>query len=404
MKLTQFPLTSRPHVQLAAKYGYLFLIFSQNRLRIGKYLRPGYICTGFDDAGPPMLQSVIPDTISSTTATVLFGVLLGLGFGALAQRSHFCLRRALVGEEHVRREAMGVWGIALAVSVTGTTLLVASGLVDFSKHRLLASQAPVLALTLGGALFGAGMVLARGCASRLTVLAAGGNLRALVTVVVLAIVAHATLKGALAPVRGALSAFTIDLGSQRSLATLPGGIGFWAAVAVAGLLAFAARSGAKPGHLVAGAAIGALAPLGWLGTGVLLADEFHPVPLESMGFTAAATEGLFWMVASSALKPTFGVGFLGGVLLGAFLAAAASRTFALEGFGDDVPTGRYLAGGALMGVGGALAGGCTVGAGLVGVGLLSLQAILALGGIAAGALATDALLRRSRAVALLPAE
>ncbi len=338
-----------------------------------------------------MLAELGWSDLSPRTAAVLFGGALGLAFGILAQRSAFCLRRALVGTDAERPAARGVWLMALAVSVAGTGALLASGVVDLAGHRFHASKLPVLALVVGGLLFGAGMVLARGCASRLTVLAGSGNLRALTVLLIFAAVAHATLKGALAPVRTSLAAVTLDLGPAASLVAWPGGPVVWAAAIALALFAIALRSGARAPALLMGALIGALAPLGWLGTGYVLKDEFDPIAVESLGLTSAASETLFWWIASSAIAPTFGVGFLAGVLGGSFLAAIASRQFAVEGFGAGVSTGNYLAGGALMGVGGVLAGGCTVGAGLVGVGTLSVAAGLALLSICVGALVANAL-------------
>ena len=67
-------------------------------------------------------------------------------------------------------------------------------------------------------MFGAGMVLARGCASRLLVLSATGNLRALISGLVLTIVAQASLRGALSPVRETLSElWTVQGGPSRNL-------------------------------------------------------------------------------------------------------------------------------------------------------------------------------------------
>jgi len=229
-------------------------------------------------------------------------------------------------------------------------------------------------------------VLARGCSSRLTVLAGTGNLRALVAIVVFALVAHATLKGALAPMRTTLASVGVDLNGNSSLAAWPGGPSLWAGLAIAALVALAIRSGARTRDLVGGALIGALAPLGWLATGWLLKDDFDPVTVESLSLTSAGADTIFWWVASSAIQPTFGVGFVAGVVAGSALAAALAREWKLVGFTEETSTGRYLAGGALMGVGGVLAGGCTVGAGLSGVPTLSVAAILAFTSIIAGGL------------------
>ncbi len=329
-------------------------------------------------------------------AAVVLGIVLGLAFGGLAERSRFCLRRGLAGSIDERRSALGVWAMALAVAVIGTTSIVGLGLIEAQSHRFLAPQLPVAAIMIGGVLFGAGMVLARGCASRLTVLAGTGNLRALAVLIVFAVLAHATLKGALAPLRVWLGSFGVTVGSGASLSALPGGAPLVAAVLGAGLIAWAITSRARGRDLLMGGLIGALVPLGWLGTGYLLKDEFAPLPLETLAFTSAAAEGLFWWVAGTAVAPGFGVGLLGGVVVGSFLSAAAGGRLAWVGFGEDTPTGRYLAGGVLMGIGGVLAGGCTVGAGLAGVSLLSVSAVLALASIVAGGLVARSLLGAQR--------
>jgi uncharacterized membrane protein YedE/YeeE len=337
-----------------------------------------------------MFQDLGLDGWTPQSAAVVLGLVLGL----LAERSGFCLRRGIVGAPDERRGALGVWAAALAVAIAGTTVVTSLGLVEMGQHRLLATRVPLLAIVAGGLMFGAGMVLARGCASRLTVLAGTGNLRAVATLVVLAIVAHATLKGALAPIRTFIGGHAIDVGAGSSLAALPGGAQVWAAMLAAGLAVAALVSKARASHVAMGAAIGALVPLGWLGTGFLLRDEFAPIPLESLAFTSATSEGLFWWVAGTAVAPTFGVGVLGGVLAGSFVSAALGRRLSFTGFTAETPTGRYLAGGALMGVGGVLAGGCTVGAGLAGVSLLSVAALVALAAIVVGGLATRAVLER----------
>jgi len=343
--------------------------------------------------------------LTPRAASVLVGGGLGLAFGLLAQRTRFCLRRAIAGPADERSAAAGVWTAALAVALAGTTAVLSMGLVDLSGHRFFAERLPVLAIVLGGLLFGVGMVLARGCASRLTVLAGTGNLRALTTMIVFAVVAHATLKGALAPARMAAGSVSIDLGAYSSLAALPGGGVVWASLGVLALAVFALRSDARPLEMAGGALIGLLAPLGWLATGWLLKDDFDPVPVESLALTSAGAETLFWWVASSAIQPTFGVGFLAGVVLGSAVAAVAAREWKVAGFTEEVSTGRYLAGGALMGFGGVLAGGCTVGAGLSGVPTLSVAAIVAFLSIIAGGLLARAILdgAGTRSVRLLDA-
>jgi len=216
-------------------------------------------------------------------------------------------------------------------------------------------------------------------------------------VVVFAVVAHATLKGVLAPMRVALGSVTLGLGDYVSLAALPGGVVLWGGLIVVAALAVALRSGNRWTHLVMAAMIGLLVPLAWVGTGFILFDEFDPIAMESLSFTSPSADALFWVVASSSIPAGFGVGLLGGVALGACASSLIFGGFGWQSFETPAQTGRYLTGAALMGVGGVLAGGCTLGAGLSGVPTLSLAAILAIVMIGVGVLAMHATLRATPA-------
>ncbi|NNL74634.1 MAG: YeeE/YedE family protein [Silicimonas sp.] len=351
-----------------------------------------------------MLFEMFDLEVTPIFASVVFGAVLGMLFGAAALVSRFCLRRGLVNGAD-RSSALGVWLTALMVAIIGTQAAQWLGYVDFSDHRFAASDLPVLAILVGGLVFGAGMVLTRGCISRLTVLSATGNLRALFVIATFAIVAHATLKGVLATVRTSLGSVTVATGDAALLSGLPGGAVVWGGLSVAVIVAIVLRSGARRRDLGLAALIGALVPLGWVGTGFLLYDDFDPIALESMSFTAPWSDTLFWSIASTSIPAGFGTGMIGGVLVGSFAAAALRGELRLQSFSAPGETLRYLSGGALMGFGGVLAGGCTVGAGLSGVGTLSLAAILALAAIMAGARLTDRLVdRQSSEPVAVPAE
>ncbi|MHC0054062.1 YeeE/YedE family protein [Actibacterium sp. D379-3] len=335
-------------------------------------------------------------TLTAPQAAIWFGLALGALFGALAEITGFCFRRAVTGPAAQRRPALGLWLMALVAALLGTQGAVAAGLISFEGHRFFTADLPVLAIVLGGLLFGAGMVLTRGCASRLTVLAGSGNLRAALVLVVFAITAHATLKGVLAPLRVALGSVTMPLGETASLAALPGGAALWTAVLAIPALAYVCCSGARARMLVLAVPLGLLAAAGWVGTGFVLYDDFDPIALESLSFTSTAADTLFWGVAATSIPARFGVGLIGGVLAGALVASLLGGRFRWQSFESPAQTGRYLAGAVLMGLGGVLAGGCTVGAGLSGVPTLSLAALLAIAAIAAGAVAMDRVLGTSR--------
>ncbi len=326
------------------------------------------------------------EALTPVTASLYFALALGAAFGVLAEITRFCLRRAVVGADSTdRRQARGVWLAALAVALVGTQAAVSLGYISFEAHRLLAADLPILAIALGGLAFGFGMVLTRGCASRLTVLAASGNVRALTVIVLFAITAHATLKGVLAPLRTALGSVTVPLGDYAALSALPGGGVLWAGLFALVALAVALRSGAGLGALTLAALIGALVPLGWVGTGFILFDEFDPIAAQSLSFTLPSADTLFWGIASTAITPGFGVGLIGGVVAGAAIAALVAGRFVWQSFESPAQTGRYALGGLLMGFGGVLAGGCTLGAGLSGLPTLGVSAILAMISIISGA-------------------
>lgn len=348
-----------------------------------------------------MFESFEFETLTAPQAAVFLGLALGIGFGALAQITRFCLRRALAGDAAERRPALGIWLAALATAVIGTQAAVAAGWISFDEHRFMTADLPVLAIVAGGLMFGAGMVLTRGCVSRLTVLFASGNLRALTVLLIFAVAAHATLKGILAPLRTTLGSVTLPL----ETAALPGQPLIWTALIALAALAIAYRSGAKPLHLGLAAVIGLLVPAGWVGTGLVLFDDFDPVALQSLSFTAPYADTLFWTVANTSIAANFGVGLIGGTLAGALALAVIRGEFAWQSFQSPAQTGRYAAGATLMGTGGVLAGGCTVGAGLAGIPTLSLAAVLAISAIALGAIATNRALQGSqRPPQAVPAE
>ena len=337
-----------------------------------------------------MFEALGFEELTPLAASVVLGLALGLAYGALAQRSALCLRRSVVGPWRDCLPALGAWALALALAIAGTRLAVAAGLISFEAHRFLAPDLPVASALLGGALFGAGMALAGGCASRLTVLAGTGNLRAVIVLVVFAVTAHATMKGVLAPLREAVGAASVHAGGASAITALPGGE-VWPLVLALALALLALRSRATAAHLAMAGAVGLLVPLGWIGTGFVLQDDFDPLPVQSLGFTGPMADTLFWTVAASAIPAGFGTGLAAGVVVGSLAAALAAGEFRWQSLEGPRQTGRYLAGAVTMGVGGVLAGGCTVGAGLSGVSTASLAALLALAAMAASARAVGAI-------------
>jgi len=321
--------------------------------------------------------------MDKTLAVALAAFAIGAIFGGLGRWSGFCLRGAVEDALTVREAPrLRSFLLAMAVALLGVQALVLTGHLDISKAVVLPTSLFWGGALLGGALFGAGMVLTGGCGTRMLVLAAGGNLRAVVSFVVFGFVAYATIRGILAPARAALmAASSVTLARQ----TLPVALGAIVVIAALGVVLWR-RVQAR--HVIAGVLIGLLVPAGYLATAVLGGDEFEPMTVESINVTRGAGDALIYLMTWTGTKISFGVAFIGGVLVGSGIVVALQRDFKLVGFERPVDMLRYALGAALMGVGGVLALGCTIGNGLTGIASLAPTSFIALPAMVLAAAAT----------------
>ena len=172
------------------------------------------------------------ETYGDSQVLAIGGALVGLCFGFFAQRSRFCLRAAVIEFWHRKfAEKLSVWLLAFSTAVVAVQCLLLMHSLDISTARQIATRGSLSGALLGGLLFGVGMVMARGCASRLLVLAATGNLRALLSGLIFAVTAQASLSGALSPLRNAISSWwTVEGGASRDLLALTG-VGPWGGLA-----------------------------------------------------------------------------------------------------------------------------------------------------------------------------
>ncbi len=336
----------------------------------------------------------------------LGGLLIGALFGFFAQRSQFCLRAAVV---EVARAQFGprlaVWLLAFSAALILTQALQLAGEFDTGNVRQLASQGSVSGAAIGGLLFGIGMVLARGCSSRLLVLAANGNLRALLSGLIFAVTAQASMSGILSPWREALAGlWTIDGGSARDLLALTGighagGVLFGAAWLVAGIW-FARRHRIRAWGWIGGIGAGLMVGIAWWFTYRLAGLLFVPTPVQSLSFTGPSADVLMRVLSPPGQPLNFDLGMVPGVFLGAFVAAGFARELKLEGFQGGHAMRRYIIGAILMGFGGMLAGGCAVGAGVSGAAVFAVTAWVTLSAMWLGASLTDWLVDRQGAAGL----
>jgi len=297
-------------------------------------------------------------------------------------------------------EKLAVWLLAFAAAVVGVQALWLAGWIDVGNTRQLAARGSLSGAIVGGLLFGAGMVMTRGCASRLLVLSATGNLRALLSGLVFAVTAQAALAGVLAPVRNEIGSWwTVEGGGPRDLLSVAhldrrAGLVFGALWLLAALW-FALRSRRDPWKWIGGIGAGLSVALAWAFTARVAAASFQVVPIQGLTFSGPSAEWLMRVVASPGLAIGFDFGFLPAVFAGSFLGAALGRKLQLEGFKDGYSMRRYIAGAIAMGFGAMLAGGCAVGAGLSGGSIFSLTAWVALVSMWIGAAFTDRVLDRA---------
>lgn len=348
----------------------------------------------------------IMERFGDARTMALAGLAVGAAFGMAAQASAFCLRAAAVevgrGETGSRS---GVWLLAAATAILATQLLALGGFLDLDMSRYLDRGGSLSGAVLGGALFGAGMILSRGCSGRLLILSATGNLRAAFAVAVFALTAWLAYGGALVPLREAITGvWRGRSGAAEATGLLGlgayGGVGIGALLLVVALVAAArARTGWVAG--IAALATGGAIALGWWATSAIAALSFDPMDVESITFSRPfvfLAEG----IAGNEPLTSFGTAMLAGVLGGAFVSALLRREIRVQRFASlrDVP--RYALGAAMMGVGAVAAGGCATGA-LTGTTTFAVAPILALAGIAAGAMVTDRLVDRATAPGMIPA-
>ena len=339
------------------------------------------------------------ELIGDPATLALLGGAIGVVFGIAAQRSEFCLRAATVEvASGTAGPRLAVWLLAFFAALCGVQVLQALDILDLSEARALASTGSLSGAILGGLMFGVGMILARGCASRLLVLASTGNLRALVTGLVLTLIAQAAYKGVLSPARDVLSGlWTVPGGTARNLADLLGlGHGVLALSAVIALAAawgLAGRQHVSVERRVFALGVGLAVTLGWYATYSAAQVSFDVVPVSSITFTGPATDTLMVLVTQRDIVLSFGIGLVPGVAAGAGGAAVLSGSWRIQRFGADTPMERYLIGAVCMGFGAMLAGGCAVGAGLSGGAAMSLTAWLAVASMWIGAVVTHWILQ-----------
>jgi len=361
---------------------------------------------------------------------------IALIMGAVVNKTNFCTMGAVSDWVNIGDTGrLRAWMLAIAVGVLGVTALEAAGLVNvtstFPPYRQ--TNLAWLENVLGGVLFGIGMTLASGCGNKTLIRIGGGNLKSVMVLLVIALIAYFMIN----PFPGSdktlystlFYAWTnpaaVALSTNQDLGAMLFGDDVATGRMVAGgvigvlLLAWAFKSADFRGsfdNILGGLVVGLAVLAAWYVTSNVMvnadgemmslqsyvqdwelyapADAVRPAatgPLAAQSFTFINPMGqTLGYVASSFDRTllTFGIMALAGVVAGSLLWSLVSRSFRIEWFASSSDFVNHLIGAILMGFGGVLAMGCTIGQGITGFSTLALGSILTFVAIVLGSAAT----------------
>jgi hypothetical protein len=365
-----------------------------------------------------------------------FGIALIMG--ALVNKTNFCTMGAV--SDWVNMGDTGrlrAWLFAIAVVMLGVAILEAGGLVKlaatFPPYR--ANQLVWAENLLGGLMFGIGMTLASGCGNKTLIRIGGGNLKSIMVLAIIAIIAYYMVN----PFPGSdktlftvlfydwIRPLAVTLQTNQDLGAIVAGTGNAATprLAIGGILAlaligFAFMSDDFRGsfdNILGGLTVGLAVLAAWYVTSNVMVsadgqsfslqnfvaeqwdmyakpEELKPAdsrPLSTQSFSFINPMGQTFGYAMAGFKLTaltFGVMSVAGVILGSLLWSLISRSFRIEWFVSAKDFFNHIAGAILMGFGGVLAMGCTIGQGVTGVSTLAVGSIITLLAIVAGSAST----------------
>ncbi len=349
---------------------------------------------------------------------------VALIMGAVVNKTNFCTMGAVSDWVNMGDTGrMRAWLLAIAVGVLGVVALEAAGLVNvtstFPPYRQ--NNLVWLENVLGGVLFGIGMTLASGCGNKTLIRVGGGNIKSVMVLLVIALIAYfminpfpgsdKTLYSTLFypwtnPTAVALTT-NQDLGAMLfgdNAATgrmVMGGV-------IGGLLLIWAFKSAEFrsnfDNILGGLVVGLAVLAAWyvssniavnadgemmsLQTYVQDWELYAPADAVKPASTAALAPQSFTFInpmgqtlgyAANGFDRTlltFGIMALAGVIAGSLLWSLISRSFRIEWFASGRDFVNHLIGAILMGFGGVLAMGCTIGQAVTGFSTLALGSIL----------------------------
>lgn len=364
-----------------------------------------------------------------STAWVVFltaGFLIALVMGAVVNKTGFCTMGGVSDWVNMGDTSrMRAWLLAMGVAILGVTVFEYVGIVQpndaMPPYRM--TNLVWLEHLLGGLIFGVGMTLASGCGNKTLVRFGAGNMKSLVVIAIIAVVAYFMVN----PFPGTdmtlfstlfypwTSLTSIELGVAQDLGTLIGGeenahstrltVGLIVGAALVIFAVISAGLRSDRNHWLSGLVVGLAVVAAWIATSVIVLEadgdmlsmpDYYAewdmyaedesgkpssaAPLAPQSYTfinpMGQSYGYFVVGKGASSFLTFGLVAAFGVIVGSFLWALYSKTLRFEWFVSFKDFYTHVIGAVLMAVGGVLGMGCTVGQGVTGVSTLAVGSII----------------------------
>ena len=342
------------------------------------------------------------------TQVLFCTLLISFVLGFTAQRTHFCTMGSIADVFLMQDWTRALqWVVATSITLVGFGCLCLSGQIDPFKTLYFTNKWYWASTSVGGLMFGCGMVLSSGCGLKTLVRSGSGNLKSWVVMVVMAVFAFMTLKGLFGVVRVS----TLDLLNLQIVggANVPNLLGLDTALsfgtlgvvvgAILLILVYLKTVARQRLVISTGVLVGLMFISMWWVSGHLSFVAEHPDTLEEVfvgsksnraeafSFVAPVAYLFNWLEFFSDNSNVLGNGVTSvfGVLLGSLVSSSLNSTFRWEGFTNTEDLAAHLLGAGMMGVGGVTAMGCSVGQGISGLSTLSLNAFSAVVFIVIGA-------------------
>lgn len=353
-----------------------------------------------------------------------FGLALVLGF--VANKTNFCTMGAV--SDWVNMGDMGrmrAWLLAIVVAMLGVSILEYMGLanLDASFPPYRSQQLLWAENILGGLLFGIGMTLASGCGNKCLIRIGGGNLKSVVVLLIIAVIAYFMVN----PFPGTdktlftvlfndwIRPLAVNVGNHQDVASFLVSsanlkqarlvAGIFVALALAVFIFKSADFRKNKDYVVGGVVVGLVVIGAWYlssvigvkvdgttytlqsyvqewdfvaGSSDIKPADSRPLSAQSFTFINPMGQTLGYAMGKFDISLlTFGVMALAGVIAGSLLWALVSRNFRVEWFASFADFRNHVLGAILMGFGGVLAMGCTIGQGITGMSTLAIGSFLA---------------------------